>query len=133
MVGGLPLTADGSLPVQGAWIEIIVWRFASLSLRPSLPVQGAWIEIRGVSASHPSLWSLPVQGAWIEMAPVGVRWLRALRSLPVQGAWIEIVPRDTGFPGTARRSPCRERGLKSAGRRNLRGTLRVAPRAGSVD
>ena len=110
MVGGLPLTADGSLPVQGAWIEIIVWRFASLSLRPSLPVQGAWIEIRGVSASHPSLWSLPVQGAWIEMAPVGVRWLRALS-----------------------RSPCRERGLKSEQEDPMKQKTRVAPRAGSVD
>ena len=121
-----------SLPVRGAWIEIVVVginplrgvgrspcgeRGLKCQNRPrrgrfcwSLPVRGAWIEIRDapqrVSAGSASL---PVRGAWIEMQAVrGTR--RVLPSLPVRGAWIEIV-----------------KGLVTVN------GVQVAPRAGSVD
>ena len=40
---------DGSpsLPVRGAWIEIVTRRGRIRKVRKSLPVRGAWIEIRG--------------------------------------------------------------------------------------
>ena len=34
----------GSLPVRGAWIEMVIVRFSRDSVS-SLPVRGAWIEI----------------------------------------------------------------------------------------
>ena len=63
-----------------------------LPVFPSLPVRGAWIEIgRLMSSAASSAWSLPVRGAWIEIA---------------QSAAINYHHH--------RRSPCGERGLKSA-------------------
>ena len=35
----------GSLPVRGAWIEMVIVRFSRDSVS-SLPVRGAWIEIQ---------------------------------------------------------------------------------------
>ena len=98
-----------SLPVQGAWIEILCTLYISAPTPPSLPVQGAWIEIRRMGFLRRGRRSLPVQGAWIEMARCGRRTRRA-RSLPVQGAWIEMV--NTSMPSQP---------------------VIVAPRAGSVD
>ena len=97
-----------SLPVRGAWVEIVVHAQKSNEI-VSLPVRGAWVEIASTTSNCRSSESLPVRGAWVEMAPVGVRWLRALRSLPVRGAWVEM-------PCV----PCIVAGLI------------VAPRAGSV-
>ena len=37
----------GSLPVRGAWIEMVIVRFSRDSVS-SLPVRGAWIEIMRV-------------------------------------------------------------------------------------
>ena len=57
----------GSLPVRGAWIEIITSE-CFFPPTASLPVRGAWIEISGSSACkicHKV--SLPVRGAWIEI------------------------------------------------------------------
>ena len=58
--------------------------------RSSLPVRGAWIEIMilllGISRDD---LSLPVRGAWIEMDSTDIEQLTK-RSLPVRGAWIEI-------------------------------------------
>ena len=36
---------DRSLPVRGAWIEMINFFCASVRSLTSLPVRGAWIEI----------------------------------------------------------------------------------------
>ena len=99
---------------------------------PSLPVRGAWIEMLAVQKMPLKLASLPVRGAWIEItkpdysahdkhrrSPCGERGLKSLliisrrdlhKSLPVRGAWIEII-----------------------GRKCCGGCGRVAPRAGSVD
>ena len=55
----------------------------------SLPVRGAWIEIVYFSVLRVSNTSLPVRGAWIEMLnDPDLR--RMYESLPVRGAWIEI-------------------------------------------
>ena len=57
--------------------------------------------------------SLPVRGAWIEIA-LGRPICGLIVSLPVRGAWIEIAPHQRSDPYGRRRSPCGERGLKSA-------------------
>ena len=123
-----------SLPVQGAWIEIINWEI--LGKRTwSLPVQGAWIEMRIyprkrlktacrspcrerglklllLQSALPPRMSLPVQGAWIEIR-LPIRVDLSLWSLPVQGAWIEMADQFLERRSFLGRSPCRERGLKS--------------------
>ena len=110
LVDGFEL-AVVSLPVRGAWIEIIICYSIFPDVK-SLPVRGAWIEMtiamrrlqrqqgrspcgeRGLKL-HAScicvkpFLSLPVRGAWIEMDIRRRRETRAV-SLPVRGAWIEI-------------------------------------------
>ena len=51
---GCPLT---SLPVRGAWIEIVKRKRRRLRRSPSLPVRGAWIEI---AIAGTTCWSPPV-------------------------------------------------------------------------
>ena len=55
-----------SLPVRGAWIEIIIFAQGESGVS-SLPVRGAWIEMQRLSKKSLRMWSLPVRGAWIEM------------------------------------------------------------------
>ena len=55
-----------SLPVRGAWIEI-VYGARVFGDEASLPVRGAWIEIHSTGERSPKPLSLPVRGAWIEM------------------------------------------------------------------
>ena len=80
-----------SLPVRGAWIEIVMiagpdginrrspcgergLKFARFinrhAVRLSLPVRGAWIEIDVSAVWRLGKVSLPVRGAWIEMSPL---------------------------------------------------------------
>ena len=103
-----------SLPVRGAWIEIIKTADACRVRCKSLPVRGAWIEIRRMrlTVCFPS--SLPVRGAWIEI-PCPIALFLRLMSLPVRGAWIEIRSccKSGAYPDHGR-SPCGERGLKYA-------------------
>ncbi len=61
-------------------------------LELSLPVRGAWIEILLDYIPPLTLRSLPVRGAWIEMLFMPMR-IRKHKSLPVRGAWIEIIRR----------------------------------------
>ena len=56
----------------------------------SLPVRGAWIEILRMAGDVEYVKSLPVRGAWIEMALVRIADFYGVSSLPVRGAWIEI-------------------------------------------
>ena len=78
-----------SLPVRGAWIEMLqeyLYTILLFSRSPcgerglkfyprkrvgqaskSLPVRGAWIEIVSKKSPQKAIWSLPVRGAWIEM------------------------------------------------------------------
>ena len=78
----------------------------------SLPVRGAWIEIVGkVLSGVESVESLPVRGAWIEIEkPAGLKAF--ITSLPVRGAWIEICLANSNSIVNPSRSPCGERGLK---------------------
>ena len=97
-----------SLPVRGAWVEIINGG-VDMDVTTSLPVRGAWVEINSPpQAAYPARSSLPVRGAWVEIS-TGTISNRRRPSLPVRGAWVEIV-----LAGGAR---------DSSG---------VAPRAGSV-
>ena len=118
-------------------------------------MRGAWIEISCVIVQPKTKASLPVRGAWIEIWYMDGQTYTA-GSLPVRGAWIEILVVLVVVRSHARRSPCGERGLKSAigetvviTKQSLPvrgawieiGCLRisggraqsVAPRAGSVD
>ena len=163
--------------MQGAWIEMDVFFLLRLTIAGSLPVQGAWIEIALPGRVSPTSASLPVQGAWIEMPNVlagrNCNYCRSPcreRGLKSEDAPKEAVTTEGRSPcrerglklrGDARcliwnrRSPCRERGLKcSTGRRPDKRLSRspcrerglkscsfllsafvpsVAPRAGSVD
>ena len=56
-----------SLPVRGAWIEILTSSFVLVASIASLPVRGAWIEMILLIRSRPPTTSLPVRGAWIEI------------------------------------------------------------------
>ena len=56
-----------SLPVRGAWIEILSAAALSAAALSSLPVRGAWIEIDYTYGETWRCWSLPVRGAWIEI------------------------------------------------------------------
>ncbi len=99
----------GSLPVRGAWIEMVIVRFSRDSVS-SLPVRGAWIEIqigRGKWLAYAR--RSPCGERGLKSPPVVCRWIKT-PSLPVRGAWIEIM-RVVG---------------QSA-------KVVVAPRAGSVD
>ena len=99
-----------SLPVRGAWIEMVFALCKDLQLAMSLPVRGAWIEISVLLINLIGCLSLPVRGAWIEIASGRAVWIIRL-SLPVRGAWIEMTLMHV------LRIMCRS----------------VAPRAGSVD
>ena len=93
----------------GAW-ELVSW---------SLPVRGAWVEMVGIPADDESdAVSLPVRGAWVEIifvllsaetqpgrSPCGERGLKCgdtkmmltiCVSLPVRGAWVEMLAATLG-------------------------------------
>ena len=153
MLGKHPLEVAQSLPVRGAWIEILIVPQIAAKYQ-SLPVRGAWIEIRLHDFANRPIRSLPVRGAWIEIPTVS-RTRRRHQSLPVRGAWIEMLVVVVDVPVRECRSPCGERGLKLIISRlcdlrkpslPVRGAwieipcrlpsdsgLPVAPRAGSVD
>ena len=88
--------------------------FPVVKSQPSLPVRGAWIEMMNLTNPNTTASrspcgerglkslgspfrvldqpSLPVRGAWIEIASArSGGWRKS--SLPVRGAWIEIRPR----------------------------------------
>ena len=64
---------------------------------------------------HPAGRSLPLRGAWIEIATCNIQNKYAVMSLPLRGAWIEMFLNWMTMGRTQCRSPCGERGLKSAG------------------
>ena len=92
-----------SLPVRGAWIEMVSQRSMSSSL-PSLPVRGAWIEIT-LSTSPDALATC--------RSPCGERGLKLCRTFL--------------FSTRLGRSPCGERGLKSWLRGNGAETICRSP------
>ena len=59
----------------------------------SLPMRGAWIEIMYYADTDKNGQSLPMRGAWIEIRLLPYLCFPA-SSLPMRGAWIEIpIPR----------------------------------------
>ena len=149
-----PLRQKQSLPVRGAWIEILRRVVHHGARCKSLPVRGAWIEISGCRARQHRPCRSPcgerglkwmaqqaMQQTGEGRSPCGERGLKSLRQ--------NTTNRRRG------RSPCGERGLKFHPLRHhhiavlslpVRGAwieipctnwnwipLRVAPRAGSVD
>ena len=99
-----------SLPVRGAWIEMMR-RFRNARSLRSLPVRGAWIEMRPLIDGGRGILSLPVRGAWIEIPSISTL-CHSPPSLPVRGAWIEIETAGERKQKRCGRSPCGERGLK---------------------
>ena len=100
----------------------------------SLPVRGAWVEIvRGCDDGDGAGVSLPVRGAWVEISFFADCVLKDSTSLPVRGAWVEMATHTCGsYRDAPSRSPCGERGLKSPLPRIRKHCRPVAPRAGSV-
>ena len=110
----MPISADlrknaRSLPVRGAWIEIVRDFDEKIPRICRSPCGERGLKYVSLYPLFRFTSSLPVRGAWIEMPSEGERFT-AIESLPVRGAWIEI---------TSIRSPP--------------SPSRVAPRAGSVD
>ena len=60
-----------SLPVRGAWIEMVETLLIGIVRSWSLPVRGAWIEIKDRRKYIKRSASLPVRGAWIEITHDG--------------------------------------------------------------
>ena len=87
---GLQRIPIASLPVRGAWVEMLVQATSSLLLEVSLPVRGAWVEIALVQ-SHEA--DAP------RRSPCGERGLKSYKWL--YAAYV-----------VSSRSPCGERGLK---------------------
>ena len=58
----MPRTTKKSLPVRGAWIEIISWINES-GVTLSLPVRGAWIEIYDTKTDKPLIQVAPRKGS----------------------------------------------------------------------
>ena len=65
-------TSWRSLPVRGAWVEILNLR-RNVRILASLPVRGAWVEILPLSVRGSFCTSLPVRGAWVEMETIWKR------------------------------------------------------------
>ena len=97
--------------MRGAWIEMLDIGEVGGENVTSLPVRGAWIEILQRRVLQNKRESLPVRGAWIEIEGENLQVLQK-ESLPVRGAWIEIIYRERNADCCIRRSPCGERGLK---------------------
>ena len=142
-----------SLPVRGAWIEIVAGKRAGIH-EGSLPVRGAWIEMEDIIKNgSPEKCRSPCgerglkcrpydrYAAGTRRSPCGERGLKYFRRCvaDLQGRRSPCGERGLKslFPplreALTGRSPCGERGLKSAGHLAHVKADFVAPRAGSVD
>ncbi len=100
-----------SLPVRGAWIEIIPsWSWGTRYTGRS-PYGERGLKFRKHHQALDECASLPVRGAWIEII-IFCTLSNSSLSLPVRGAWIEIEGSFTTATGAGGRSPYGERGLK---------------------
>ena len=126
-----PIVEQLSLPVRGAWVEILFRVWVQSYRQGRSPCGERGLKCHRLRQGRGAEASLPVRGAWVEIG-IRVRKCNCRLSLPVRGAWVEI---STGrFAGCwwSRRSPCGERGLKSDTGAPRRRPCGVAPRAGSV-
>ena len=101
-----------SLPLRGAWIEILNCNVAIADEMRRSPYGERGLKSSQSKNRRTASQSLPLRGAWIEILAGSIHFFGAW-SLPLRGAWIEI-----GGGSAARRSPGRspygERGLKYA-------------------
>ena len=120
-----------SLPVRGAWVEILGKIIHSASPSKSLPVRGAWVEIYVFAVSSKNAASLPVRGAWVEICRLNNLTLKLNCRSPCGERGLKS-PSLRPPLRQKRRSPCGERGLKYTRSIERSGFQYVAPRAGSV-
>ena len=123
--------AAASLPVRGAWIEMLtaIVNWTDEGCRSPCGERG--LKCRGYQINlFPSRRS-PCGERGLKYCPRGAG-RRRQKSLPVRGAWIEISQVETVVNDVGR-SPCGERGLKSFSPQGAAASEAVAPRAGSVD
>ena len=149
------MTSTWSLPVRGAWIEMLSVVVLMLGRMCRSPCGERGLKYAQRHQAHPSAWrrspcgerglkypplcyhfsrrkSLPVRGAWIEMRSGFSAPRFQSRSLPVRGAWIEM--RYPTFRTARQRSlPVRGAWIEILLVLLVLLILVVAPRAGSVD
>ena len=101
-----------SLPVRGAWVEINLYKVKSGTTAPSLPVRGAWVEIPAEGTNEAAEWRRSPCGERGLKSPSSGGWCGRWWSLPVRGAWVEMVTLPRIGHSAESRSPCGERGLK---------------------
>ena len=100
-----------SLPLRGAWIEMIVDDMP-IAGSGSLPLRGAWIEILNFYyVTENGTCRSPCGERGLKLKPTALRQSR-LPSLPLRGAWIEMRSPHPRVRNDVSRSPCGERGLK---------------------
>ena len=143
-----------SLPVRGAWVEMILQvscRFFPVRRSPcgerglkfAFAVELRHAQRRSPCGERGLKYRQGVGGSRAVScrSPCGERGLKSSRpykakfegmSLPVRGAWVEIARALRINKVYYSRSPCGERGLKSSLLFCHRRDVRVAPRAGSV-
>ena len=79
----------GSLPVRGAWVEILNNARAAYVTTRRSPCGERGLKLTAKTGADGTMASLPVRGAWVEIKEVG--FCEAIKpSLPVRGAWVEI-------------------------------------------
>ena len=145
-----------SLPVRGAWIEMLSVVVLMLGRMCRSPCGERGLKYAQRHQAHPSAWrrspcgerglkypplcyhfsrrkSLPVRGAWIEIGKAA-RLAHQPSSLPVRGAWIEMLG-NCGTSAICRWSlPVRGAWIEIYSLYALLMSSQfVAPRAGSVD
>ena len=89
-LGHKALACDvSSLPVRGAWIEILLTIPPSATYLCRSPCGERGLKSMADAKAMMDAVSLPVRGAWIEIS--SFPFLNSLhQSLPVRGAWIEM-------------------------------------------
>ena len=99
----------------------------------SLPVRGAWVEMLcALGYDCGDMRRSPCGERGLKF-PASCAFCQCqLMSLPVRGAWVEIQMPCRGRGCRMSRSPCGERGLKYESRLPAAINSTVAPRAGSV-
>ncbi len=120
-----------SLPIRGAWIEILSFTVAASSPCGRSPSGERGLKCVGHGHLAHVVLSLPIRGAWIERNVCATTRRPSPGSLPIRGAWIDI----SRTCGTASAPPCRspsgERGLKSVILRDGPSVTAVAPHPGA--
>ena len=112
VAAGAVRDAAASLPVRGAWVEIVTVSLPACAAVGRSPCGERGLKFAGVRPSVQCRRSRsPCGERGLKSAPCG-SICRGRRSLPVRGAWVEIQKSSAAGVMTLCRSPCGERGLK---------------------